>query len=192
MIITKRLLLVAALSLAALPACAGNLVSKIHAGIDATYSGASAYSTQTAVTTFKKDSLVPISLDSGTALGQADTLFTSERTLSASATENLDFAGALVDNLGNTLTFGHVKALEIEADAGNTNNVVIGATSANAFLAAFGASTHTWTLQPGDRMVVYSKAGWAVTAATADLLKVANSAAGTSVKYRITAIGTSN
>jgi hypothetical protein len=169
-----------------------NLVSKIHAGIEGTYSGASAYSTQNDLTTFTKQSLAPIPLDSGTATGQADTLFTGERTLSASASENLDFAGALTDNLGNTLTFGHIKALEIEADAGNTNSVIVGATASNQFIAGFGGATHSWTLGPGDRMVVYSKAGWAVTPSTGDLLKVANSGSGTSVKYRITALGTSN
>jgi hypothetical protein len=167
------------------------LVSKIHAGIEATYQLPSVYSTQLDIQSYAKQSLSPISLDSGTGAGQADTIFSSERVLAASATENLDFAGAMADPLGNTLTFGHIKAIEIEADAGNTNNVVVGGTSSNAFLAGFGASGNTWTLGPGDRMTVYSKAGWSVVASTGDLLKVANSGSGTSVKYRITAIGTS-
>lgn len=167
------------------------LLTKIHAGIEATYQTASTYSTQVNDPTFAKQALAAISLDSGTGAMQADTILSFEHTLAASASENVDFAGALADPLGLTVTFGHVKAIEIEADAGNTNNVVVGGTASNAFLAAFGASGNTLILAPGDRIVLYSKAGYAVTPATGDLLKVANSAAGTSVKYRFTAIGTS-
>ena len=168
-----------------------SLLSKIHAGIEATYQLPSVYSTQLDLQQYNKQSLAPISLDSGTASGQADTIFSSERTLAASATENLDLNGALLDPLGQTVNLLHVVAIEIEADAGNTNNVVVGGTASNAFLGPFNASTDTWTLAPGDRLVAFSKAGWPVTPATADLLKVANSAGGTSVKYRVTIIGRS-
>jgi|SRR5579884_2966056 len=167
------------------------LTTKIHAGIEAVYQLPPVYSVNADIQSYNKQSLTPISLDSGTALGQADTIFSSERVLAASASENLDLAGALTDPLGNILNFGHVKAIEIEADAGNTNAVIIGATAANAFLAGFGAAGNSWTLGPGDRLVAYSKTGWAVVPGTGDLLKVANAGAGTSVKYRITAIGTS-
>jgi hypothetical protein len=167
------------------------LTSRIHAGIEGAYQAPSAFSTQLDIESFNKQSLQPISLDTGTGANQCDTMFCNERTLAASASENLDLAGTLTDALGNLLTFGHVKGIEIEADAGNTNSVVIGATASNAFVGPFGASGNTWTLGPGDRLVAYSKAGWAVTPSTGDLLKVANSGAGTSVKYRITLIGTS-
>jgi hypothetical protein len=170
-----------------------SLTSKIHAGIEGQYQAASLFGTQLDIPSFTKQSLNPISLDSGVAAGQCDTMFCSERTLAASATENLDFAGALTDPLGNSLTFGHIKAIEIEADAANVNNVVVGGTASNQFIAGFGAATHTWILTPGARMIIYAGAGvgWPVVAATGDLLKVANSGSGTSVKYRITAIGTS-
>lgn len=168
-----------------------SLTSKIHAGIDATYQASSEYSTVTADPSYAKPALAPISLDSGTATGQCDTIFSAEHTLAASASENLDMAGSMVDPLGNTVNFGHVKAIEIEADAGNTNNVVVGNTASNAFVGPFGAAGNTWTLGPGDRMVAYSKAGWPVVANTGDLLKVANGGSGTSVKYRITLLGTS-
>jgi hypothetical protein len=167
------------------------LVSKIHAGIEGTYQLPSVYSTQLDIQQFNKQSLTPVSLDSGTGPKQCDTIFSSERVLAASASENLDLNGTMNDPLGQVVNFLHVKGIEIEADAGNTNNVIIGGTAANAFVGPFGGAANTWSLAPGDRIVAYSAAGWPVTPATADLLKVANSAAGTSVKYRITIIGTS-
>ncbi|RWB65402.1 MAG: hypothetical protein EOQ49_32270, partial [Mesorhizobium sp.] len=65
-------------------------------------------------------------LTNGTGANQADLLFADTRTLSASATEDLDLAGALADVFGTTITMVEVVAILILADAGNTNNVVIG------------------------------------------------------------------
>jgi len=56
-------------------------------------------------------------------------------------------------------------------------------------------ATHTLTLRPGAFVAVGTGAadatGYAVTATTADLLKIANSGAGTSVTYDIHIIGAS-
>lgn len=135
-----------------------------------------------------------VSLASGTGAGQADRLFSDRRTLAASATEDLDLAGVLLDAFGSTITFARVKGLVIAAAAGNSNNVVVGNASSNAWATLLGA-THTLTLRPGAFVAVGTGAadatGYAVTASTGDLLKVANSGAGSSVTYDIHIIGCS-
>lgn len=131
-------------------------------------------------------------LANGTAAGQADQIWHDQRTLAASATEDLDLAGVLVNALGATVTFARIKGLLVAAAAGNTNNVVVGAAATNAWATLLNA-TGTLTLRPGDLVVAMAgqanATGWAVTAGTGDLLKVANSAGGSSVIYDIVLLG---
>jgi hypothetical protein len=54
-------------------------------------------------------------LGTGTGANQADKLWSDTRTLAASAVEDLDLAGVLVDALGVTATFARVKGLIIAA-----------------------------------------------------------------------------
>lgn len=135
-----------------------------------------------------------VDLASGTAAGQADKVFHDQRTLSASATEDLDLAGVLLDVFGAAITFAKIKGLIVKAAAGNTNNVVLGAAAANPWTALLGA-TGTLTVRPGATVAVFAGAadatGYAVVAGTGDLLKVANSAGGSPVTYDIVLLGTS-
>src|SRR5690348_4579425 len=78
--------------------------------------------------------LTPIDLPNGTSSGQVSKVFTDQRTIAASGSENLDLAGSLTDALGATLTFAVVKAIWIKADPGNTNNVIIGGEGTDACL----------------------------------------------------------
>lgn len=131
---------------------------------------------------------------SGTGANQADKVFSDSRTISASSSEDLDLAGSLVDALGATITFAKIKAILIEADTGNTNDVVLGGAASNQFVGPFGSATHTIKVPPGGVFLLAAPkaAGLgSVTAGTGDLLKVANSSSGSSVTYRITIIGTS-
>jgi hypothetical protein len=135
-----------------------------------------------------------LNLASGVGVGQADLLWSDERTLAASANENLDLSGALADALSGSAVFARVKGLYIAAAAANTNNVVVGAAASNAWSTLFN-STGTLTLPPGAWVLLGAGAadpiGWAVTAGTGDLLRVANSGAGTPVTYDIVVIGAS-
>ncbi|AZM46570.1 hypothetical protein DMB38_12775 [Streptomyces sp. WAC 06738] len=135
-----------------------------------------------------------VQLSSGTAAGQADKVFHDRRTLTASATEDLDLAGVLLDAFGGTITFVKIKGLFVAAAAGNTNSVVIGAAAATPWAALLN-STGTLTLRPGASFGAFAgaadAAGYAVGAGTADLLKVANSGAGSSVTYDVVIVGTS-
>jgi hypothetical protein len=113
-------------------------------------------------------------------------------TLAASANEDLDLAGSLSAALGGSAVFVKVKAIQVTADEANTNNVIIGGAAATQFVGPFGAATHTVAVQPGGTfMVVAPAAGWTVGAGASDFLRVANSAAGSSVTYKILVIGTS-
>lgn len=134
-------------------------------------------------------------LATGTGAGQADRVFHDTRTLAASATEDLDLAGSLLDAYGDAFTPVKIKALIISAAVGNTNNVVVGGVAAGLSTIIQPAATGLVVVRPGATFAVFAGAadstGYAVTATTADLLHIANSAAGTSVTYDIIVIGTS-
>ena len=136
--------------------------------------------------------LAAVDLVEGTATGAADLLFADERTLSASATENLDLAGALTSPLGQTLTFVTVKAIIVIANSANTNSVIVGGHGSAAFVGPFGAANDTVSVKPGGIFAIaHGGAGWAVTATTADMLTITNSGGTTGVTYRVIILGTS-
>lgn len=136
------------------------------------------------------------SLAQGTGAGQADVVYWAERTLAASTNEDLDLTGtALQDPLGTNIALARIKAFIIGAAAGNANNVVVGNAASNGVAGLFGAVTHTAIVRPGAVVCwicgLADATGYAITAGTADLLRVANSAGGTSVTYDIVIIGAS-
>lgn len=139
----------------------------------------------------------PIDLDcgldftSGTGTDQANLIFSDQRTLGASASENLDVRGVLSDLLGNLLTMVKIKAILIKASANNTNNVVLG-NDANSVQLGFSAITATWSIPPGGWfMVTAPAAGWQVSiSGGGDIIKIANSGGATSVTYDIVVLGT--
>lgn len=133
------------------------------------------------------------SLDNGTGAQQVDIIWSDTRTIAASGTDDLDLSGtALQTAFGANLAFVKVKCIAVYAVTGNTNNVVIGNAAATQFVGPFGAAAHTIALTPGGLfMVTNPNAGWTTVAATSDLFRIANSAAGTSVTYDIAVLGTS-
>ncbi len=136
-----------------------------------------------------------VDLVDGTAAGQANVLWSDTNTLAASANTDIDLAGALTNAIGGTSVFARVKGLYIAASAANTNNVVVGAAAATQWLSLIGTATGTIILRPGASMLVMAgiadATGYTVTAGSADLLRIANSGAGTTVTYDIAIIGCS-
>lgn len=129
----------------------------------------------------------------GTGAGQANSAYWATRTLSASTSEQLDLAGTtLQDAFGQNVSMARIKVLAVAADAGNTNNVVVGGGS-NAVAGLFGATTHTAVIRPGGVICWLcgsgDATGYALTGGTADLLQIANSGSGTSVSYTLAVIG---
>jgi len=132
-----------------------------------------------------------LALASGTGAAQADMVFTDTRTLGASATEDLDLAGALTDAYGATLTFAKLKAVLFFADALNTNDVQVSRPAANG-VTLFLAVSDGLAIKPGGCFVLaWPGTGLTVTAGTADLITVTNSAGSTGVTYKVVLIGTS-
>lgn len=146
-----------------------NLASSLN--IQATLIGTHAVAAGAAAATVKKSfAMLP---GSGT-VDQADLMFVDQRTLTAAQTENLDMAGTLLSPLGATIAAAEVVMMYFEVISGQ---IVIGAASANGFFGPLN-STGTITLNAGDFVPLFSRNGWLVTAATADLLKVLAGAAG--------------
>lgn len=140
--------------------------------------------------TFQINKVDDITLNDGNGSNQANKIFSDTRTIAASANDDLDLAGSLVDALGAVLTFTAIKAIYIRASSANINNVVVGGAPTNTFVGRFGAATHTIALRPGDRDVqVTPGTGWNVVAGTGDILRIANSGAGSTVDYDIIIIG---
>lgn len=136
---------------------------------------------------------VSTALASGTGANQADKIFSDQRTLTASSTEDLDLAGSLTDAFGDTITFARIKAILVIADAGNANNVLVGGAAANQFINWVGDASDKVVVRPGGVfcLIAPDATAYAVTAGTGDLLRIGNSGAGTSVTYKIVIIGAS-
>lgn len=131
-----------------------------------------------------------LDLVNGTGAGEANAIYHDAFSIAASGSASYDLAGALTDALGQATVFSAVKAILLIADSTNTNNVVLG-NGANPFVGPFDDGTATITLKPGATLLVTdpSAAGWTVTAGTGDILKLANSGAGSAVTGTIVIIG---
>lgn len=124
------------------------------------------------------------------SLSQADLMFSDTRTLAASGTEDLDLAGALSSAFGATITAAEVVLIFIKAHAANTNNVNVTRPASNG-VPIFLAASDGRAIKPGDYLLIIDTAGIGVTAATADLITVTNSAGTTSVTYDVVIIARS-
>jgi len=133
-----------------------------------------------------------IDLATGTGANQADLLFHDQRTLAASATEDLDLAGTLTDQFGATITMARIKGIVITAAVANTNNVNVTRPASNG-VPIFLAAGDGVPVMPGGKFEWWSPnaTGVAVTAGTADLITITNSAGSTSVTYDVVIVGAS-
>lgn len=135
-----------------------------------------------------------VKLATGTGAGNADLLWSDERTLTASSTETLDLVGTLTDAFGATFSPARIKALIVKADADNTNNVVLGDAVATTWAALLGTDG-TIAVRPGATFAVMcgdaDATGYVCAAGSTDSLLVTNSGAGSSVTYQIILVGVS-
>ena len=135
-----------------------------------------------------------VDLTNGTGALQADVIWSDQRTIAASTTEDLDLAGGgLTDAFGTAFAPAKVKLVAVCAASGNTNDVLVGG-DANS-VPIFADVSDIQPVKPNGCYVAMAPgtAGLAtVTAATGDIIQVANSGAGTTVTYDILIIGTSS
>lgn len=125
----------------------------------------------------------------GAGAGLIDTVWSSAgRSLATGANENLDLNGALSDAFGASVALVRCKGLLLFAAAANTTKLTIG-NGANPAQFGFGATTHTWDINPGGIFIAtFPTTGWTITPATADGLKVTN-AAGATALYDVIVLG---
>ena len=126
----------------------------------------------------------------GTGASQANMWWHDQRTLTASATEDLDLAGSLTSVFGTTITLTSLKGVLVYAATGNTNNVNVTRPAANGI---------TWLLAAGDGISLKPGAwvawfdpsanGATVTAGTADLITFTNSAGTNTITYDVFLLG---
>lgn len=127
----------------------------------------------------------------GTGNNQADLIFHDKRTLADGASENLDLSGSLTDVFGSTLTFAKIKAIIIQ-NLSTTQILTVGGAAANALINWVADATDKINIPPGGAFCIMAPlAGFAVTAGTGDILKIANGGAGDPADYNIWIIGTS-
>lgn len=141
---------------------------------------------------------VTLSLADGVGVDQADRIYIAERTVASGANDDIDLAGtSILDPSGAALTFAKIKTIMIinapKSGAANTTNLTIGG-GTNPVVGLLGGTTPTLgPMKPGEVLLRHAGvlAGLcSVTAGTADILRVANSA-GASATYQICIIGTS-
>lgn len=163
------------------------LSATIKAGISAVHTNV----LDNGTATFPLNLLQSLSLTDGTGASQADRIFSDTRTLSASATEDLDLSGTLTNAYG-TVTFARIKAVLVIASGDNINNVNVTRPASNG-VPLFLAASDGLAVRPGGIfMLACSDAtGVAVTAGTGDLLTLTNSSGTTPVTYTIVIIGAS-
>jgi len=129
------------------------------------------------------DKSYTLELADGTGDDQGNIQWHDTRSLAASATENLDLAGSLVDAFGKTLTFAAVKALFIKNNSTGTQVLSVGGAASNVW-SPFANTSDIITINPGGVLFMMDGTGWAVSGGTSDLLKIAN-AAGAALTYDI-------
>ena len=128
----------------------------------------------------------------GTGANQANMWWHDQRTLGASATEDLDLAGSLTSAFGTSITLTSLKGVFVYASSSNNsaNNVNVTRSAANGI---------TWLLAAGDGIGLKPGAwvawfdpsanGATVTAGSADLITFTNSAGTNSVVYDVFLLG---
>lgn len=128
---------------------------------------------------------------SGTGDDQANQIWSDERTLAASTSEEIDLSGSLTNALGESVTFAKIRAIFIIADSANGGNIRVGGAASNAW-EGFCTSGSIVKIPAGGKMYLIAPKGsqFAVTAGTADKLKIANDDAGAGATYRIVIVGT--
>lgn len=115
----------------------------------------------------------------------------SQHSIAASGSQDIDLNASLSDAFGNSITLTKLKLLVIKASPNNVNDLLVGGAASHP-LAIFGdAATDIIKVKPGGTLILIAPkaAGYAVVAATSDVLTIANSGSGTAVVYDILLAG---
>lgn len=135
--------------------------------------------------------LIEQAFANGTGADQANKVWSDRRTLADGASESLDLAGGLTDAFGAAITFTKIKGIVIK-NRSTTQTLAVGGAASSQFINWVANSSDIVNIPPGGFLALTAPgaAGFAVTAGTGDLLKIANGAAGQATDYDIYLIGT--
>lgn len=126
----------------------------------------------------------------GTGLGQASKVWQDSGSQIQSVNTDLDTVGTGLTGAFGTVSFTALKGIILIAGDLNPGNLIIGNVT-NGIVAPFGAATHSQAVAPGGIFMNInpSAAGFAVTAGTADLLRIASAATVGTYTYDLILIG---
>jgi hypothetical protein len=132
-----------------------------------------------------------MALAAGTGLGAADKVYYARPTIAGSTTLSLDLQGGLLDVYGDAFTVARVKLNALTSDVIHCP-IVIQLSRASAGIPLLGATGDFINIRPGGSLVWYAPDATAVvvTATTADLVDIINTAAG-NVQPEVLIIGVS-
>ncbi len=130
---------------------------------------------------------------SGTGANQVDLMFADQRSISSSSNDDLDLAGVLTDAFGNTLTFARIKAIYIKnVSVDAATEIQIDQTVAADWSTLFNGGAIIKLLKGA---MIYAEApdavAWAVTATSADILRITNNHGSNTALYDIVILGAS-
>jgi hypothetical protein len=129
-------------------------------------------------------------IQTGTAAGLADKVWSDTRTVTTGALDTIDLAGALTDSFGVIFTVVKLRAILVAAAAANTTTLTLSrpTNGSNLFAALADAVA---SLSAGGMFVwADPAAGVSVTGGSTDLVSITNSS-GASATYTIVLVGTS-
>lgn len=130
-------------------------------------------------------------MSTGTSANQSDLRYHARVTLATGNTDSYDLAGVLADVFGATLTFVEITMIYIQNLTTSTGAVLNVGGNANPLVNWVANGSDIVNVGPSGVFMLYSPVdGYAVTAATGDVLDVAN-ASGTSITYDIVITGRS-
>lgn len=133
--------------------------------------------------------IVDASFTVGTGADQANQVWSDQRTLAASANEELDIQGGTLENgFGQAITFSAIKAIFIR-NRSTTGELLVGGAAANAFDSPFGDSSDKVRVRRGGILLLTGPdaVGHAVDAS--DVLKIDNEDTVNTLTYDIILVG---
>ena len=133
------------------------------------------------------------SLADGVVLDKADLLWHDVRILAAGTSEDIDISGGINDQFGTAVSFARIKGFLVRNQTVEAGCILeVGGAASNEWYSWAGAAGDITKVGPDGVLYLWnpSAAGFAVTAGTADTLKINNSGSA-AVTYQIVLIGAS-
>ena len=127
------------------------------------------------------------------AIGTADMLYAATYTIAASGTQNLDVAGSVTDFFGNSIAMVRVKYMMVKHASTTTATDISFGNHAAPLINWISAATSTVKIYNDGVFLIGSGHGtsYAVTATTADGLKILNNDSSNSATVSIVVVGSS-